>query len=105
MLAVIVGILLLLGLVFFAGGALGIIRLPDFYTRLHAAGKMDTLGSLTMIFALALANLEHFDLANVLTSLKIILIMVFIFLANPTATHAIVDAGRRAGLTPWSKTE
>jgi multicomponent Na+:H+ antiporter subunit G len=40
-----------------------------------------------------------------LTSLKILLIVVFIFLASPTATHGIVDAGVRAGLAPWTKGE
>jgi multicomponent Na+:H+ antiporter subunit G len=38
-----------------------------------------------------------------LTSVKILLILVFVFLASPTATHAIVDAGVRAGLSPWEK--
>jgi multicomponent Na+:H+ antiporter subunit G len=40
-----------------------------------------------------------------LTSLKMMLILVFVFLASPTATHAIVDAGVRAGLAPWTKGE
>ena len=100
---VIVITLLLAGLVFFVGGAVGILRFPDFYTRLHAAGKLDTLGSLLMMIALALYNLHHLTLINVLTSMKIMLAVVFVFLASPTATHAIVDAGVRAGLPPWTK--
>lgn len=92
-----------LGLFFFLGGTIGILRLPDFYTRLHAAGKLDTFGSLTVLLALALLNLHHVTLLNVLTSLKILLIMVFVFLASPTATHAIVNAGLKAGLRPWFK--
>ncbi len=91
------------GLLFFLGGAVGMLRLPDFYTRLHAAGKMDSLGTFLMILALALHNLEHFNLENLLVSLKLALIVVFIYLASPTATHAIVDAGVRAGLAPWAK--
>jgi multicomponent Na+:H+ antiporter subunit G len=101
---VIVVIFLLMGLVFFTGGGIGIIRLPDFYTRLHPAGKLDTLGSLFMVTGLALYNLEHFTWGTILTSLKMLLIVVFIFLSSPTATHAIVDAGVRAGLEPWTKT-
>ena len=100
---VIVVFLLLCGLVFFTGGALGILRLPDFYARLHPAGKMDTLGSLMMVLALALFNLHEFSWAALLTSLKILLIVLFIFILSPTATHAIVDAGFRAGLRPWTK--
>ena len=93
------------GLFFFTGGAVGILRFPDFYSRLHPAGKLDTLGSLLAMIALALFNLHHFSLATLLTSLKMMLILVFVFLASPTATHAIVDAGVRAGLAPWTKGE
>ncbi len=100
---VVVVFFLICGLVFFTGGAVGILRLPDFYTRLHAAGKMDTLGSLLMILGLALYNLSDFSWGAVLTSLKILLIVLFIFILSPTATHAIVDAGFRAGLRPWTK--
>ena len=105
MLDISVILLLLAGLVFFTGGAVGILRFPDFYTRLHAAGKLDTLGCLLMMVGLALYNLPPFTLHSVLTSLKIMLTVVFIFLASPTATHAIVDAGIKAGLKPWLKTE
>jgi len=93
------------GLFFFTGGAVGILRFPDFYSRLHPAGKLDTLGLLLALIGLALFNLHHFSLGTLLTSLKIILIVVFVFLASPTATHAIVDAGVRAGLAPWTKGE
>jgi multicomponent Na+:H+ antiporter subunit G len=102
---IIVTFLLICGLIFFAGGAVGILRFPDFYSRLHPAGKLDTMGSLFMIIALALFNLHHFSLATLLTSIKIMLIMIFIFLASPTAIHGIVDAGVRAGLTPWTRGE
>jgi len=100
---VVVVVLLMCGLVFFTGGGIGILRFPDFYSRLHPAGKLDTMGSLFMMVALALFNLHHVTLGTLLTSLKILLIVVFIFLASPTATHAIVDAGVRAGLAPWTK--
>ncbi len=102
---IIVVLFLFAGLFFFAGGAVGILRFPDFYSRLHPAGKLDTLGLLLSMIALALFNLHHFSLGTVLTSAKIILIVIFVFLASPTATHAIVDAGVRAGLEPWIKGE
>ena len=94
---------LIFGLVFFTGGAVGILRFPDFYTRLHPAGKLDTMGSLLMMMALALYNLHHLSLGSLLTGLKILLIVVFVFLSSPTAIHGIVDAGVRAGLTPWGR--
>ena len=100
---IVVTAFLAIGLLFFTGGGVGILRLPDFYTRLHPAGKLDTLGSLLMMMALALFNLHHFTLGTLLTSLKLMLIVVFVFLSSPTATHSIVDAGIRAGLEPWTK--
>ncbi|GAB7080074.1 monovalent cation/H(+) antiporter subunit G [Megalodesulfovibrio paquesii] len=95
--------LTLLGLVFYLGGTVGIIRFPDFYSRLHAAGKLDSLGALLMLTGCAILELQHFNLGTVLTALKIMLIMVFVFLASPTATHAIVDAGLASGHAFWTK--
>ncbi|MEJ2587747.1 MAG: monovalent cation/H(+) antiporter subunit G [Deltaproteobacteria bacterium] len=100
-----VAFILLCGLIFFTGGAVGILRFPDFYSRLHPAGKLDTGGSLLMLGALAVFNLHEFGFENILVSLKIALIVVFIFLSSPTAIHGIVDAGVRAGLSPWKKGE
>ena len=98
---IIVSFLIIGGLVFFTGGTLGIIRFPDFYSRLHPAGKLDTFGLMMTLGALALYAL--FSHESLLTALKIVLIVVFVFLTSPTATHAILDAGMRAGLKPWRK--
>ncbi len=92
-----------LGFLFFLGGAVGIIRMPDFYSRLHPAGKLDTLGIFAMVLGLALYNLNHFSFEALLLSIKMFLIVFFVFLSSPTATHSIVDAGMRAGLRPWTK--
>ena len=100
---IIAAILLIVGLLFYAGGAVGIIRFPDFYTRLHPAGKLDTAGLVITMGALAFYTASSFTLETVITACKIILIAVFVFITSPTATHAIVDAGVRAGLTPWKK--
>ncbi|MBU2627027.1 MAG: monovalent cation/H(+) antiporter subunit G [Proteobacteria bacterium] len=100
---ILVILLLLIGLLFFLGGAVGIIRMPDFYTRLHPAGKLDTLGILAMVMGLALYNLHHFSLESLLLSIKMFLIVFFVFLSSPTATHSIVDGGMRAGLRHWTK--
>lgn len=94
-------LLLFCGLVFFTGGTVGILRFPDFYTRLHPAGKLDTFGLVTTMGALSVYVL--FSQHQPLTALKIVLIVVFVFITSPTATHAIVDAGVRAGLRPWKK--
>ena len=89
--------LLLLGLLFILLGVVGILRLPDFYTRLHAMGKCDTLGVALVLIALALYT------GLTLSSAKLLLIAVFIGIANPTATHALGRAAIKAGLTPWTR--
>jgi multicomponent Na+:H+ antiporter subunit G len=100
---ILAGLFLLMGLVFFLGGAVGIMRMPDFYSRLHPAGKLDTLGIFAMVAGLVIYNLHHLSFGMVLLSIKMFLIVFFVFLASPTATHSIVDAGMRAGLRPWTK--
>lgn len=96
---------LIIGLLFFLGGAVGIIRMPDFYSRLHPAGKLDTLGIFAMVLGLSVYNLHHLSFGAVLLSAKMFLIVFFVFLSSPTATHSIVDAGMRAGLRHWTKKE
>ena len=100
---IVVTILLVCGLIFFTGGSVGIIRFPDFYSRLHPAGKLDTAGHFLMMSAMALFSLQEYSLQSILTAVKILLIVLFVYLTSPTATHAIVDAGVRAGLKPWTK--
>ena len=102
---IVVGVLLICGLIFFAGGSVGIIRFPDFYSRLHPAGKLDTGGLVITMTAFAFYTIQPFTLLAVITSVKIILIVVFVFITSPTAIHSIVDAGVRAGLKPWEKSE
>ena len=102
---IIIIIMLICGLIFFTGGSIGIIRFPDFYSRLHPAGKLDTGGLVITMLAFALYTIQPLTLTAVITSVKIILIVVFVFITSPTAIHSIVDAGVRAGLTPWEKPE
>ena len=100
---IVVIVLTTTGLLFFFATTIGLLRLPDFYSRMHAAGKGDTLSSLLMLLALVLYNFHEINLANLLVALKILLIVVFIFMASPTATHAIIDAGYEADIKPWTK--
>jgi multicomponent Na+:H+ antiporter subunit G len=93
---VIVIFFVLFGFFLFTTATLGLLRLPDFYTRLHATGKGDTLAALW--FLVALAVYHGFSI----TSAKIVFIGVFLFLAQPTATHAISRAAFRCGVQPWT---
>jgi multicomponent Na+:H+ antiporter subunit G len=91
-----VSILFLLGgFFFFVAATVGLLRFPDFFCRLHATGKGDTLAVLLSLIGLSIY--EGFSL----TSLKILFIAVFMFLAQPTSTHAISRAAMRCGLEPW----
>ena len=88
---------LLGGFFFFVAATVGLLRFPDFFCRLHATGKGDTLAVLLSLIGLSIY--EGFSL----TSLKILFIAVFMFLAQPTSTHAISRAAMRCGLEPWTK--
>ena len=87
--------LMVIGGVFLAISCIGLLRLPDFYTRAHAVGKAETLGSMLVLGGLAVHNGAD------LTSVKILLILAIIFITNPTATHALTRAAFRSGVAIW----
>jgi len=84
------------GTFFLLMGAVGLLRFPDFYTRMHAAGKCDTLGSLLVVTGLAFHTTPQIGA-------KIIFIAIFIFLTSPTATHAIARAALRNKMHVWTR--
>ena len=92
-------ILLFSGFFFLIVAAVGVMRFPDFYTRIHAAGKGDTLG--IGLFVLGLAVYNGFNLV----SLKLLLVVLFVFLANPIGCHVLSRAAFRSGLKPWTRKE
>ena len=92
-------ILIVAGVFFLLTGAVGLIRFPDFYTRMHAAGKCDTLGSLLVLTGLALEG--GLDLASV----KLLVVAAFIFLTSPTANHAVARAARRNNIPWWTRSD
>lgn len=85
------------GLFFMVVGALGLLRLPDFYTRAHASGKCDTLGEGLMLVGFMLYG------GATLISLKLLLLVIFIFISSPTAVHALVNVAYNRGVHPWQK--
>ena len=91
---VVAAILIFTGLGFTLIGALGVIRFPDFYTRLHAAGVTDTGGALLILFGLA--ALAGWSFA----SLKLLLIAIFLMIATPAATHILAQAAHAAKREP-----
>ena len=87
-------VFVVLGIVFMLVGSIGIVRLPDFYSRTHAVSKSDTLGIIFVIGGLIVY--EGFTQS----SLKLLFVMLFIALANPIGTHALARAAIRKGLKP-----
>ena len=77
-----------------AVGGLGVLRLPDFYSRQHAAGITDTLGSAFVLIGLMLQS------GFTLNAAKLVMILVFLLLTSPVATHAIAQAAKQSGLKP-----
>lgn len=83
-----------------SGGVLGIIagiglhRFPDFYTRMHAAGTIDTLCAALILIGLA------FQAEFGLTTFKLLFIFIFIFFTSPTASHSLANAAILGHLKP-----
>ncbi len=86
--------LLGLGAAFLIIGGIGILRLPDLYARMHAAGIIDTLGCSLLLVGLAI------QAGLTLVTLKLLLILVFVQFTSPTATYALANAAYRSGLAP-----
>ena len=106
-------VLLLSGSLFCVVGGIGLVRLPDFFTRAHGAGITDTLGTGLLIAGMAVYHeggllLQYLDggiaagelFRGSLVTFKLILILVILWLSSPTATHAIAKAARLSGLEP-----
>lgn len=87
-------ILLIGGSAFVLIGGIGALRMPDFYTRMHAASLTDTLGTILILFGVFVQ--AGFSLAAV----KLLAILVFMMLTAPTAAYALANAARLDGLAP-----
>ncbi|MFD1217491.1 MULTISPECIES: monovalent cation/H(+) antiporter subunit G [Microbulbifer] len=86
------GLLLALGCFFMLTGAIGVLRFPDFYSRMHAAGVTDTLATFLTISGLMLV--AGWSLAL----FKLGLILLFIFFTSPTASHALARSAQHCDL-------
>jgi len=89
-------VLLLAGAFFLVTGALGMVRLPDVFTRMHAAGMTDTMGA-----GLILAGLCVYGGASLVT-LRLLLVLAFLWFTAPIATHAVAKAALAAGTEPYT---
>jgi multicomponent Na+:H+ antiporter subunit G len=91
--------LLLAGSFFVFTGAVGLLRLPEFFTRIHSAGVTDTLGAGLMLTGMLLQS------GSWTVGVKLILIFLFMVITGPTATHALAKAALHGGLKPRANVE
>lgn len=88
------GLCLVAGSFFCLAGGIGLIRMPDFYTRMHAGSVIETLGAGLLLLGLML------QAGFTLVSAKLAMVGLLIFFASPTATHALARAALLRGLLP-----
>ena len=85
---------LLLGGILGIIGAIGILRFPDVYTRVHAASIIDTGAMTVAIFGMVLLA------PSITIIIKLAAIWLFLFITGPTSSHALVNAAYKAGIQP-----
>ncbi|MFO7724418.1 MAG: monovalent cation/H(+) antiporter subunit G [Oceanipulchritudo sp.] len=90
-------LLILVGLFFMIVGSFGLLRLPDFFARTHAASKVDTVGIVIALIGIAFLGKGHLD------AHKALLAAFLIMLTNPVSAHALAKAAHEAGHKPWKK--
>jgi multicomponent Na+:H+ antiporter subunit G len=90
-------VLLAAGALLVLSGGVGLLRFPDFYTRTHAAGVTDSAGAGLILLGL-LPRAGTWD-----TAVRLLVILLFMALTSPTATHVLAHAARRDGVPVWQK--
>lgn len=89
------GVCLVAGSLFAVIGGVGIVRLPDFYARMHAGGITDTLGAWLILLGLILHE------GPTLITVKLVMIGLLLAVTSPTSTHALANSAWRHGQKPW----
>jgi len=99
MLKILFAIIILFGALLSVLSAIGIVRLPDVYTRNHAVSKSATLG----VLAILLGTFLYFWVIEGYMNARVILGFVFLFLTSPVAGHLISRAAYHSGVPLWEK--
>ena len=89
--------LMLVGLFFMVVAAIGMVRLPDVFSRSHAVALTDSLGALFLLAGLAV---EHGFSPN---ALRVLVVLALLYILNPVISHATVRAALRSGMKPWRR--
>lgn len=86
------------GCVFIVAGGIGLLRMPDLYTRLHAASVTDTGGAIFIVLGLLLQAIFVFE--NPMAAIKVVLVLFFTLFTSPTASHALAKTALLSGHVP-----
>ncbi|MGS4946500.1 monovalent cation/H(+) antiporter subunit G [Meridianimarinicoccus sp. RP-17] len=84
---------ILLGSVFLFSAGLGLLRMPDAFTRIQAGTKATTLGATLIMVGLAIHHPGW--------TFKLLLIVYFVFVGNPVSSHALARSGHKTGTPMW----
>jgi len=87
----------LAGLFFLVVAAIGMVRLPDVFTRSHAVSLTDSLGAFLLLVGIAMYEGLSMNV------LKILAVLALLYLQNPVIAHATLRAAVRVGLRPWKE--
>jgi len=93
------------GLFFMLVGTIGILRMPDIYTRLHAAGMTDTMGAGFLLLGMSVQTvigMMQGETSWWTVLVRLVLIYAFLLFTSPIAGHAVARAGLAGGIEPWS---
>ena len=88
-------VLLAVGALAVLSGGVGLLRFPDFYTRIHSAGITDSAGAGLILLGLLL-RVDAWG-----TAIRLLIILLFLALTSPTATHILAHAALRDGVPMW----
>ncbi len=88
------GFFLLVGSFLCISGGIGLLRFPDFYTRMHAVGVTDTLGAGMILVGLMILS------TDLLVFAKLVMVLLFTLLIGPTTSHVLAKAAFHNGLLP-----
>jgi multicomponent Na+:H+ antiporter subunit G len=93
-------IFILGGLFFIVVGGVGVLRFPDVYTRLHAAGMTDTMGAGLVLIGLSFQSGLSFESGGLLVTVRLLMIWAFLLFTSPIATHALARAALHGKVEP-----
>ncbi len=93
---IVAAVFMLGGLVCFVGSAIGMLRLPDFYSRIHASGNSETMGCTLSFIGLMIYE------GPTLTALKMAFAFLIVFMANPIGSHILSKAAYKSGHPVWT---